>query len=44
MTKVNVNECWEMMNASVLSRGGENIIGQIEIESLVIGGVSKKFH
>ena len=38
------NDSWEMLNASVVSRGEMNIIGDIDIESLVIGGVAKVFH
>jgi len=38
------NESWEMMNASVVSRGEMNIIGDIDIDFMVIGGVSKVFH
>lgn len=44
MSKVHENECWDMMCSSVLSRGGEDIIGQIEIDFIVIGGVEKVFH
>ena len=38
------NDSWEMLNASVISRGEMNIIGDIDIESIVIGGVAKVFH
>ena len=38
------NDSWELMNASVLSRGEMNIIGDIDIDSIVIGGVAKVFH
>ena len=38
------NDSWEMLNASVVSRGEMNIIGDIDIESIVIGGVAKVFH
>ena len=38
------NESWELLNASVVSRGEMNIIGDIDIESIVIGGVAKIFH
>ena len=44
MSKVHENECWDMMCASVLSRGGEDIIGQIEIDFIVIGEVERVFH
>ena len=44
MSKVDENACWDMMCASVLSRGGEDIIGQVEIDFLVINGVDKVFH
>jgi hypothetical protein len=33
-----------MMNASVLSRGECGVIGEVEVDAIVIGGVSKKFH
>ena len=39
-----MNDSWEMLNASVVSRGEMNIIGDIDIESIVIGGVAKVFH
>ena len=39
-----MNECWEMLNASVVSRGEMNIIGDIEIDFIVIGGVERVFH
>ena len=38
------NDSWEMLNASVVSRGEMNIIGDIDIEEMVIGGVAKVFH
>tara|TARA_Y100000004_G_scaffold65899_1_gene73945 strand:+ start:546 stop:767 length:222 start_codon:yes stop_codon:yes gene_type:complete len=38
------NDSWELMNASVVSRGEMNIIGDIDIDSIVIGGVAKVFH
>ena len=38
------NESWNLMNASVVSRGEMNIIGDIDIDFMVIGGVSKVFH
>ena len=38
------NDSWEMLNASVVSRGEMNIIGDIDIESIVIGGGAKIFH
>tara|TARA_B100000497_G_C7525253_1_gene318906 strand:+ start:352 stop:570 length:219 start_codon:yes stop_codon:yes gene_type:complete len=44
MSKVDENQCWDMMCASVLSRDGEDIIGQIDIEFIVINGVDKVFH
>ena len=44
MSKVDMNQCWDDMCASVLSRGGEDIIGQIEIDFIVIGGVDRVFH
>ena len=44
MSMVDMNQCWDDMCASVLSRGGEDIIGQIEIDFIVIGGVDRVFH
>ena len=44
MANVHENECWEMLNASVVSRGEMNIIGDIEIDFIVIGGVERVFH
>ena len=38
------NDSWEMLNASVVSRGEMNIIGDIELDFIVIGGVEKVFH
>jgi|TARA_X000001036_G_scaffold372880_1_gene360520 hypothetical protein len=38
------NDSWELMNGSVVSRGEMNIIGDIEIDSIVINGVEKNFH
>ena len=38
------NDSWELMNASVVSRGEMNIIGDIDIDFMVIGGVEKVFH
>ena len=34
-----MNDSWELMNASVVSRGEMNIIGDIDVEEIVIGGV-----
>ena len=39
-----MNKSWEMMNDSVVSRGEMNIIGDIDIDFIVIGGVEKVFH
>ena len=44
MANEHMNECWEMLNASVVSRGEMNIIGDIEIDFIVIGGVERVFH
>ena len=38
------NDSWEMLNASVVSRGEMNIIGDIDLDFIVIGGVEKVFH
>ena len=39
-----MNDSWELMNASVVSRGEMNIIGDIDVSDIVIGGVAKVFH
>ena len=39
-----MNDSWALMNASVVSRGEMNIIGDIDVEEIVIGGVAKVFH
>ena len=39
-----MNDSWELMNASVVSRGEMNIIGDIDVEEIVIGGGAKVFH
>ena len=39
-----MNDSWELMNASVVSRGEMDIIGDIDVEEIVIGGVAKVFH
>jgi hypothetical protein len=39
-----INKSWEMMNDAVLERTGTEIIGQIEIEHIVVDGVKKVFH
>ena len=44
MAKEDINACWDMMCASVLSRGGDDIIGQVDIDFIVINGVDKVFH
>ena len=41
---LHMNDSWELMNASVVSRGEMNIIGDIDVEEIVIGGVAKVFH
>lgn len=35
---------WEMMNDAVLERTGTEIIGQIELDYIVVNGVKKTFH
>jgi len=39
-----INKSWEMMNDAVLERTGTEIIGQIEIDYIVVDGVKKVFH
>ena len=44
-----INECWDLMCASVLSRADHNtfvdhIEGNIDIDFIVINGVEKVFH
>ena len=41
---VDMNKSWEMMCDSVMHREGIGIIGEIDIEFLVINGVHKVFH
>lgn len=44
MTKENINECWELMNNAVFKRTGVKVIGEVEIEHIVVDGVKKVFH
>ena len=40
----NVNELWDLMCEAVLARTGTEIIGQIEIDYIVVDGVKRTFH
>lgn len=40
----NVNELWDLMCNAVLERTGTEIIGQIEIDYIVVNGVKRTFH
>lgn len=40
----NVNDLWDLCCESVLARTGTEIIGQIEIDYIVVDGVKKTFH
>ena len=40
----NVNELWDLMCNAVLERTGIEIIGQIEIDYIVVNGVKRTFH
>ena len=40
----NVNDLWDLCCESVLARSGTEIIGQIEIDYIVVDGVKKTFH
>ena len=42
--KVEINESWEKAMDMVKARLGIEVIGQIEIEQIVINGVAKTFH
>ena len=44
MSKEDMNECWSMMCDSVMHREGIGIIGDIDIEFIVINGIDKVFH
>lgn len=39
-----VNECWELMTISVAGRKNILIEGHMDIDQLVVDGVSKTFH
>lgn len=39
-----IDTAWEMMNDAVLERTGTEIIGQIEIDYIVVNGVKRTFH
>jgi len=42
--KVNINESWEKAMEMVYKRTGLEVIGQIDVEKIVINGVAKAFH
>jgi len=44
MATNNIDTAWEMMNDAVLERTGMEIIGQIEIDYIVVEGTKKVFH
>jgi hypothetical protein len=44
LTQGDINSAWESMCALVLRRTGIEIIGQIQIDSIVINGNKRKFH
>ena len=44
LTQGDINSAWECMCALVLRRTGQEIIGQIDIEYLVVNGNKRKFH
>ena len=39
-----INKSWDLLNDAVLERTGTEIIGQIELDYIVINGVEKTFH
>ena len=40
----NINASWDLMCEAVLARTGTEIIGQIEIDYIVVDGVKRTFH
>ena len=44
MATSNIDTAWEMMNDAVLERTGMEIIGQIELDYIVVNGIKRKFH
>ena len=44
MATNNIDTAWEMMNDAVLERTGMEIIGQIEIDYIVVEETKKVFH
>ena len=39
-----INESWDLLNDAVLERTGTVVIGQIELDYIVVNGVKKTFH
>ena len=39
-----INKSWDLLNDAVLERTGTEIIGEIEIDYIVVDGVKKTFH
>jgi len=44
LTQGDINSAWESMCALVHRRTGQKIIGEIQIEYLVVNGNKRKFH
>jgi len=39
-----LNESWTLMNRMVRARGEISIIGEVEVDFLVVNGVKRSFH
>ena len=39
-----LNESWTLMNRMVRARGEVSIIGEVEVDFLVVNGVRRSFH
>jgi len=39
-----LNESWTLMNRMVRARGEVSIIGEVEVDFLVVNGVKRSFH
>ena len=39
-----LNESWTLMNRMVRARGEISIIGEVEVDFLVVNGVKRRFH
>ena len=44
LDNTNINASWDLMCDAVLQRTGTEIIGQIEIDYIVVDGVKRTFH